>query len=88
MPQLDIYIIWDIIFYVLIVWLYIYKLNISTIIIILNIILRVRKIKMQGDKKYSYFLLKEILINMKLKIYEYSFSNKYNILKKKIIFLY
>jgi len=38
---------------------------------------------MQGDKKYSYFLLKEILINMKLKIYEYSFSNKYNILKKK-----
>jgi hypothetical protein len=48
-------------------------------LIILNIILRVRKIKIQIDKKYSYLLLKEVLINSSLRIYKYILINKNNL---------
>lgn len=81
MPQLDIYIICNMLFCILFVFIFIYKLNISNMLIILNIILRIRKIKIQIDKKYSYLLLKEILINSSLRVYKYIFFNKNNLFK-------
>jgi len=81
MPQLDIYIIFGMLFCVLFVFLFVYKLNISNILIILNIILRVRKIKIQIDKKYSYLLLKEIFKNSLLRAYKYIYINKNKALK-------
>ena len=79
MPQLDIYILCNMLFCVLFVFIFVYKLNISNMLIILNIILRVRKIKIQIDKKYSYLLLKEVLINSSLRIYKYILINKNNL---------
>ncbi len=82
MPQLDIYIICNMLYSVIFVFIIIYILNISNILIIINLILRIRKLKFFLDKKYIYKILKESLRKMNLKFYRYIFLLKYNQLLK------
>jgi hypothetical protein len=57
-------------------------LNISNILIIINLILRIRKLKFFLEKKYIYKILKENLKNINLKFYKYIFILKFNQLLK------
>lgn len=88
MPQLDVYIIYDMLFSVIFIFIIIYILNISNILVIINLILRIRKLKIYIDKKYIYILLKESLKKVRLKFYEYIFKlyfNKFKLIKKYFI---
>lgn len=82
MPQLDIYIICNMLYSVIFVFIIVYILNISNILIIINLILRIRKLKFFLDKKYIYKILKESLRKINLKFYKYIFYLKYNQLLK------
>jgi hypothetical protein len=82
MPQLDVYIICNMLYSVIFVFIIIYILNISNILIIINLILRIRKLKFFLDKKYIYKILKESLRKINLKFYKYIFVLKYNQLLK------
>ena len=82
MPQLDVYIICNMLYSVIFVFIIVYILNISNILIIINLILRIRKLKFFLDKKYIYKILKESLKKMNLKFYRYIFLLKYNQLLK------
>ncbi len=82
MPQLDIYIICNMLYSVIFVFIIVYILNISNILIIINLILRIRKLKFFLDKKYIYKILKESLRKINLKFYRYIFYLKYNQLLK------
>src|ERR1700761_8988052 len=82
MPQLDIYIICNMLYSVIFVFILIYILNISNILIIINLILRIRKLKFFLEKKYIYKILKESLKKINLKFYKYIFFLKYNQLLK------
>ena len=77
MPQLDIYIICNMLFSVIIVFIIIYILNISNILIIINLLLRVRKLKFFLEKKQIYKILKEGLKKIKLKFEKFTFYLKY-----------
>ena len=70
MPQLDVYIIYDMLFSVIFIFILVYILNISNILVIINLILRIRKLKIFLDKKYIYMLLKESLKKICLKFYD------------------
>ena len=88
MPQLDVYIIYDMLFSVIFIFIVIYILNISNILVIINLILRIRKLKLYIDKKYVYILLKESLKKTRSKFYEYIFKlyfYKFKIIKKYFI---
>lgn len=89
MPQLDIYIICNMLYSVILIFILIYILNISNILVIINLILRIRKLKFFLDKKYIYKILKENLKKINIKIYKYIFYLKYNQLLKiqKIFFV-
>jgi hypothetical protein len=67
---------------VIFVFVIIYILNISNILIIINLILRIRKLKFFLDKKYIYKILKESLKKINLKFYRYIYILKYNQLLK------
>jgi hypothetical protein len=82
MPQLDIYIICNMLYSVIFVFILINILNISNILIIINLILRIRKLKFFLEKKYIYKILKESLKKINLKFYKYIFFLKYNQLLK------
>ena len=71
MPQLDVYIICNMLYSVIFVFIIVYILNISNILIIINLILRIRKLKFFLDKKYIYKILKESLRKINLKFYRY-----------------
>jgi hypothetical protein len=58
-------------------------LNINNILIIINLLLRIRKLKMCLDKKYIYKILKEGLIKINLKFYRHVFY--LNLLKLQIL---
>jgi len=73
MPQLDIYIICNMLFAVIIFFIVTYMLNINNILIIINLILRIRKLKLCLDKKYIFKSLKEALIKINLKFHRYYF---------------
>jgi hypothetical protein len=78
MPQLDIYIICNMLYSVIIVFILIYILNISNILIIINLLLRVRKLKFFLEKKQIYKILKEGLKKIVLKFQNFTFYLKYN----------
>jgi hypothetical protein len=78
MPQLDVYIICNMLYSVILIFIIIYILNISNILIIINLILRIRKLKFILDKKQIYEILKESLKKINLKFYKVIFSLKYN----------
>ena len=78
MPQLDIYIICNMLYSVIFVFIIIYILNISNILIIINLILRIRRLKFFLDKRYIYKILKESLKKINLKFYKYICLLKYN----------
>ena len=82
MPQLDVYIICNMLYSVIFVFIIVYILNISNILIIINLILRIRKLKFFLDKKYIYKILKESLRKINLKFYRYIYILKYNQLLK------
>jgi hypothetical protein len=82
MPQLDVYIICNMLYSVIIIFIIIYILNISNILIIINLILRIRKLKFILDKKQIYEILKESLKKIGLKFYKFVFYLKYNQLLK------
>jgi hypothetical protein len=88
MPQLDIYIICNMLYSVIFIFIAIYILNISNILIIINLILRIRKLKIYLDKKYIYMLLKESLIKINLKFYKYLFQfefYKFKLIRKYLL---
>lgn len=88
MPQLDIYIIHDMLFSTIIIFILVYIINISNNLVIINLILRVRKLKICLDQKYIYMLLKESLKKVRLKFYEYTFKlyfYKFKFIKKYFI---
>jgi hypothetical protein len=58
-------------------------LNINNILIIINLLLRIRKLKLCLDKKYIYKILKEGLIKINLKFYRHIFY--LNLLKLQVI---
>jgi len=82
MPQLDVYIICNMLYSVILIFIIIYILNISNILIIINLILRIRKLKFILDKKQIYEILKESLKKIGLKFYKTIFYLKYNQLLK------
>ena len=89
MPQLDIYIICNMLYGVIILFIFAYMLNINNILIIINILLRLRKLKLFLEKKYIFKNLQYILKKKNViiyKFYGYFLSLKLNILKK-IIFV-
>jgi len=73
MPQLDIYIICNMLYSVIIIFIVAYMLNINNILIIINLLLRIRRLKICLDKKYIYKILKESLIKINLKFYRQVF---------------
>jgi hypothetical protein len=77
MPQLDIYIICNMLYSVIIVFILIYILNISNILIIINLLLRVRKLKFFLEKKQISKILKESLKKIILKFQNFTFYLKY-----------
>lgn len=85
MPQLDIYIICNMLNSVIIIFIATYMLNISNILIIMNLILRIRKLNLNVNKKYMYEVLKLkqkiVLLNLRFK--KYIFCLQY--LKLKLI---
>ena len=83
MPQLDVYIICNILYSVIIIFIVTYMLNINNIIIIINLLFRIRRLKMYLDKKYIYKAIKEGLIKVNLRFYRYVFY--LNVLKLQII---
>lgn len=83
MPQLDVYIICNILYSVIIIFIVTYMLNINNIIIIINLLFRIRRLKMYLDKKYIYKAIKEGLIKVNLRFYRYVFY--LNILKLQFI---
>lgn len=88
MPQLDVYIIYDMLFSVIFIFILVYILNISNILVIINLILRIRKLKISLDKKYIYMLLKESLKKVRLKFHEHVFKlhfYKFKLIKKYFI---
>lgn len=58
MPQLDVYIICNMLYGVIIMFIATYMLNVSNMLIIINLILRIRRLKISLDKKYIYEVLK------------------------------
>lgn len=89
MPQLDIYIICNMLYYVIIIFIAAYMLNISNILIIINLILRIRKLKLSVDKKYIYAVLKASLVKVNLRLYIHILNIqilKLEIIKKYFIF--
>src|SRR5690349_2307000 len=88
MPQLDVYIIYHMLFSVIFIFILIYILNISNILVIINLILRIRKLKVYLDKKYIFMVLKESLKKIRLKFYEHLLKlsfYKLKLIKKYII---
>lgn len=83
MPQLDTYIIFDMLLCSIFILILVYILNTSNILIIINLILRIRKLKIFLDKKYIYMILKESLKKICLKFYENIF--KLHFFKLKLI---
>ncbi len=73
MPQLDVYIICNMLYGVIIMFIATYLLNVSNMLIIINLILRIRRLKISLDKKYIYEVLKESLIKLNLKFYRHIF---------------
>jgi hypothetical protein len=73
MPQLDVYIICNMLYYVILVFIIAYMLNISCILIRINLILRIRRLKLSLDKKYIYNILKENVTKYNLRFYKYIF---------------
>ena len=89
MPQLDIYIICNMLYGVIILFIFAYMLNINNILIIINILLRLRKLKLFLEKKYIFKNLQYIKKKKNViiyKFYSYLLSLKFNIIKK-IIFV-
>ena len=83
MPQLDVYIICNMLYGVIIIFIVTYMLNINNILMIINLLLRIRKLKMCLDKKYIYKMLKEGLIKVNLKFYRHIFY--LNLLKLQVV---
>lgn len=89
MPQLDVYIICNMLYGVIIIFIATYMLNISNILMIINLILRIRKLKLSVDKKYIYEILKESLVQVNLKFYRSVFYiqlSKLDMIKNYFIF--
>lgn len=82
MPQLDIYIICNMLYSVISIFLIVYILNISNILIKINLILRIRKLKFFLLKKYIYNVLLESLNKMDILYYKYILYIKNNQLLK------
>jgi hypothetical protein len=88
MPQLDVYIICNMLYNVILVFIAAYMLNISNFLIVINLILRIRRLKLSLDKKYIYNILKESLIKCNLRYYRYIFNMqliKFELIKKYFI---
>jgi len=77
MPQLDFYIICNMLYSVIFMFIVIYILNTSNILIIINLVLRMRKLKNYLDKRYVYLLLKESLVKINLRFQLNIFKFKY-----------
>lgn len=82
MPQLDVYIICNMLFWVIIMFIFTYMLNINNILFQINVLVRLRKLKICLDKKYISKILKESLIKLNLCIYIYICNLSILILKK------
>jgi hypothetical protein len=88
MPQLDVYIICNMLYNVILVFIAAYMLNISNLLIVINLILRIRRLKLSLDKNYIYNILKESLIKCNLRYYRYIFNMqliKFELIKKYFI---
>lgn len=83
MPQLDVYIICNMLYCVIFAFVSIYIWNLSETLMIINIILRIRKLKLSLDKKYINNLLKEIFTKVSVKFLKNVL--KLNYLKLKIL---
>jgi hypothetical protein len=73
---------------VILVFIAAYMLNISNLLIVINLILRIRRLKLSLDKKYIYNILKESLIKCNLRYYRYIFNMqliKFELIKKYFI---
>ena len=82
MPQLDVYIICNMLFWVITMFIFTYMLNINNILLQINLLVRLRKLKISLDKKYISKILKESLFNLTLCIYIYTCNLSILILKK------
>lgn len=83
MPQLDLYIIFDMFYSVIIFGIFVYLLNIQNLLIMLNLLLRLRKLKIFLEKKYIFKLLQYTLKLKTIIIYKLY----YNILMKQLNFI-
>lgn len=90
MPQLDIYIICNLVFSVILLLIIIYLCNVEAILLRINITLRIRRLKIFIEKKYIFKMLKEIMQQRKLKyiVLVLERTKKYISLLKKYIFVY
>jgi len=86
MPQLDIYILNNMLIIFLIIFAFNYNWNAISLLFVLNIIFRLRKIKMQLKKKIIFYFLNEILDYFKIKFYWNILLYKNNIFKKILFF--
>lgn len=82
MPQLDIYIICNMLYGVIIMFIVTYMLNINNILITINLLLRIRKLKICLIKKYILKILLENLLILKIRLYFYIFNRINSILKE------
>ena len=74
MPQLDVYIICNMLYGVITLFIFTYMLNIVNVLITINLLLRIRKLKICLDKIDIAKLLKEALFIIKLRYYIYTFD--------------
>lgn len=82
MPQLDLYIIVFMVYGVLALFIFAYRVNISNILIRINLLLRTRKLKIYLDKKYIFKKLKLMILLSNYRIQYKVFTMLTNLLKK------
>ena len=88
MPQLDIYIIFNMLYGIIFLFVITYRLNISNMLIIINLLLRLRNLKLSLDKKYIFKVLKEYELKGTLYLYIivlFSKKSVFNIFIKNIL---
>ena len=81
MPQLDVYIICNMLYGVISMFVFAYMLNTCNLLISTNLLLRIRKLKMYVDKRYLLLKLREIAFKLYYRLYIHICCREASILK-------
>jgi len=87
MPQLDVYIICNMLYSVIFVFSLTYMISSNSVLILINILMRLRNLKIFLDKRFIEKILKENFIYLNLNIYHFMFWNKISIFQQLKIIL-